>query len=190
MMNGTSLAKKVVTSLIISIVAIIIFAGIGIGFGMIGIPLWPFVFFMFYFTSVVNFDKSKLWSTTIGGFIGILVGMSQGIITQLTGNPMIGLAVFIVLALTVVTMFIMGEFPFINVLTMLIITLLTLFSVMVPGDWAGFTSSMVGYDMGYLEAFIRSICSYALSVGLFVIVSYVMAKKTAEAEVSEGGVAQ
>ncbi len=189
-MNETSKAKKVVTSLIISIVAILIFVGIGIGFGMIGIPLWPFVFFMFYFTSVVNFDKSKLWSTALGGFIGILVGMSQGIVTQLTGNPIIGLAVFIILALTVVTMFIMGEFPFINVLTMLLITLLTLFSVMVPGDWAGYTSSMAGYDMGYLEAFIRSICSYALSVGLFVIISNVMAKKAAKAQVAEGGVTQ
>lgn len=189
-MNETSLVKKVMTSLVISIVAIIIFVGIGIGFGMAGIPLWPFVFFMFYFTSVVNFDKSKLQPTAIGGFIGIFVGMSQGIITQLTGNPAIGLAVFIVLALTVITMFIMGDFPFINVLTMLIITLLTLFTVMVPGDWAGFTSSMAGYDMGYLEAFIRSACSYVLAVGLFMIVSNVMAKKAAKAQVSEDGAAQ
>lgn len=184
-MNEVSLGKKIVTSAIIAVVAIAIFVGITIVFSMIGIPLWPFVFFMFFFTSIDKFDKSKLWSTAIGGFIGIFVGMSQGMITQLTGNEMIALIIFALMAISLVTMFIMGDVPVVNVFTLLLLTLITLFTSNVPGDWAGFTSEMAGYDMGYIEAFVRICGSYALSVLLFVVVSNVMAKRAAKAVVTD-----
>lgn len=178
-MNEASLGKKIFTSFIISLVAIAIFIGIGIGFSKIGIPLWPFVFFMFFFTSIDNFDKSKLWPTAIGGLIGILVGMTQGIVTELTLNPITGIVAFAVLAIICVTIFIMGNVPYVNVFTMILITLMTVFTF-TASDLGGFP----GMEMSYIESLLKVASSYALSVGLFVIISSIMARKALSAQPS------
>lgn len=181
-MSEISLGKKIITSFVITIIAIAVFVGIAMLFGKVGIPLWPFVFFLFFYASIMNFDRSKFWPTAIGGFLGIFVGMSQGIFTQMTGSPTVGFIVFAVFALALVTMFIMGGIPCVNVLTLLLMTLLTVFPSMTPGGWAGFPVGTAGYDIGYIESFIRVICSYALAVILFVVINSIMAKKTVGAQ--------
>lgn len=176
-MNELPLGKKIITSFIITLISILVFIGIGMGFAKIGIPMWPFVLFMLFFASIDNFDKSKLWTTTIGGLIGITVAMSQGIITELTLNPLVGITVFAILAIAVVTMFIMGNVPYVNVFTMMLVALLTSISF-TPGILAGFP----GVEINYVEAYIRVLCSYALGVVLFVIITNIMARKAINAQ--------
>lgn len=174
-MENAGSGKKILMSLIIALVAIAIFVGIGAVFSMIGIPLWPFVFFMFFYTSIDKFDRSKFWPTAVGGLVGTVVGMSQGIVTELSGSSVAGIAVFAVLAVACVTLFIMGNVRFVNVLTLLLITLITVFTF-TAGDLAGSPAS----SMGYVESFIRVVGSYALSVVLFMIINSIMARKTAQ----------
>ncbi|MBC3888117.1 hypothetical protein GH810_07325 [Acetobacterium paludosum] len=176
-MNELPLGKKIITSFIITLISILVFIGIGMGFAKIGIPIWPFVLFLLYFSTIDAFDKSKLWQTAIGGLIGITVAMSQGIVTELTLNPGAGVAVFAILAIAVVTMFIMGNVPYVNIFTMILVALMTAITF-TPGNLAGFP----GVEMNYIEAYIRVLSSYALGVVLFVIITNIMAKKAMNAQ--------
>lgn len=176
-MNELPLGKKIITSFIITIISILVFMVVGIGFSKIGIPVWPFILFILYFSTIDAFDKSKLWTTAIGGVIGITVAMSQGIVTELTLNPIVGTVVFAILAIIVVTMFIMGNIPCVNVFTMILLALMTAITF-TAGNLAGFP----GVEMNYIEAYMRVLCSYALGVVLFVIITNIMARKVMNAQ--------
>lgn len=179
-MNEGSLGKRILTSVMITIVALVVIVGIGIGFGKIGIPLWPFVFFLMFYLQLENMNGSKLWSTAIGGIIGIFAGMSQGIFTELTGNPIYGLAGMALVLFSIIVIFIMQATPYINNYTMLLLTMLTMFTVS-----ANALGGLTGTEMGFIEAFIRAFCSYAVSVTLFAILTNLMANKAKKAVPSE-----
>lgn len=168
-----STLKHVVTSAVILIVAVVIIVGIAIGFGAVGIPLWPFILLLFYYSSFERFDSSKFVMTCVGTAIGIFVGMSQGIFTELLGNQTAGLVVFVTLVLVLGTGFIMGDVPWASIYGILTMTILTLFS-QTAGAWAG---NPANTDMGWVEAFSRCMASFAICVVLFVIVNALMKKK-------------
>lgn len=172
-MKNQSRVKKAITSALILLAAVVVIVLIAIGFGAIGVPLWPFILFLFFYTSVDNFDPAKLKGTAIGGLLGIIVGMSQGVVTQLSGSVVVGYVVFGVLALVLCTAFIMGDVVWSNVFGMLIMSILTLFSLE-PCVWAGFPAQS---DMGWLEAMLRVLGSYLIAVALFVVLVILMKKK-------------
>lgn len=80
-MKNQSRVKKAITSALILLAAVVVIVLIAMAFGTIGVPLWPFILFLFFYTSVDNFDPAKLKGTAIGGLLGIIVGMSQGVVT-------------------------------------------------------------------------------------------------------------
>lgn len=168
--------KKVITSALILLAAVVVVVLIAMGFGAIGVPLWPFILFLFFYTSVDKFEPAKLKGTAIGGLLGIVVGMSQGVVTQLSGSTVVGYVVFGVLALVLCTAFIMGDVMWANVFGMLLMSILTLFSLE-PCVWAGFPAQG---DMGWLEALLRVLGSYLIGVALFAVLAVLMKKKKAE----------
>lgn len=172
-MEKQTKGKRIISSSIIFIVAVLIVVCIAIGMGALGIPLWPFIFLVFFYTSVDNFNMTKFKGTAIGGLIGIFVGMSQGILTQISGNSILGIVGFAICALVLGSAFIMGDVWWANVFGLLVMTMLTLFSLD-PWIWAGIPDAI---GMGSIEAFIRVIISYLIGVLLFIIINSVMKKK-------------
>lgn len=177
-MQEKSLTKRIFTSALIFIIAVAIIIGVSMGMGIVGIPLWPFIFLVLFFTSVDGSKPEKLMGTALGGFIGIFVGMSQGIFTQITGNAMVGLVLFIICVMVLGTAFFMGTVPWANVFGLLLMTIMTQFTL-APNVWAGAPAIT---DMTSIEAFIRIVISYALGVVLFIIVTAVMKSKAAKLE--------
>ena len=109
----------------------------------------------------------------LGGMIGIFVGMSQGIVSQLSGNTTVGFAAFALFALILGTAFIMGNVAWANVFGLLLMTLLTLFPLN-PCVWAALPARTT---LGWTECFLRVMASYLIAVVLFVLVSAIMRKK-------------
>lgn len=169
--------KHILTSFIILVIAVVIIVGIAIGFGAIGIPLWPFIFLLFFYSSFDKFDSSKFAMTCIGTAIGIFVGMSRGIFTDVLGSSIAGIVVFAILAIVLATGFIMGDVPWASIYGVLTMTVLTLFTLD-PCIWAGVPAAV---DMGWVEAFLRCMASFAVGVCLFAVVNVVMKKKAAQA---------
>ena len=180
-MKEQSRAKKILSSAVTFLIAVVVIASIAVAMGAVGIPLWPFIFLLFFYSSVDGFNPQKFTGTALGGFIGIFVGMSQGIFTQLLGNPVAGIVCYALLALVLGTAFIMGDVPWANVFGLLLMTLLSLFTLE-PNVWAAVADKP---DMGSIEAFVRVIASYAVAVVLFIIVNSVIKKKAAAAAAAE-----
>ena len=172
-MQQKNLSRQIMKSALIFVAAVIVIVLITSGFGAIGIPLWPFIFFLFFYTSVDNFNPQKLKGTALGGMIGIFVGMSQGIVSQLSGNTTVGFAAFALFALILGTAFIMGNVAWANVFGLLLMTLLTLFPLN-PCVWAALPARTT---LGWTECFLRVMASYLIAVVLFVLVSAIMRKK-------------
>lgn len=199
-------------SFITAVTVIAIFVGLGIGASMVGIPLWPFVMFLLWYTSVNMFDGDNFWNLAIGGFIGIILGFTTSIVaylvdpTGMNANAgMIGLAVFGVIALIVVTLLISGKFAVLNPFMAIIMTIMTVFTLF-PAQLAGSTApvteisaamksimlnpstipdalSKIGaaISMTPIEALIRVLISYAIAVIVFFFVKNAMAKSAAKA---------
>lgn len=180
-MKETSLPKQIFTSLATLLIASVVVIAIAVGLGIIGVPLWPFILFVFFFASAEGFKMEKLKYTAISGAIGIFIGMAQGIISQVTGSSIIGLICFIALVLVFCTAFIMGNVPWSNVFGILVMTIMTLFSLE-PCVWAGIATQA---DMGWMEAFVRVIVSYGLAVLVFIAVGAAMKRKAPAASTEE-----
>lgn len=199
-------------SFITAVVVIAIFVGLGIGANMVGIPLWPFVMFMLWYTSVNMFDGDNFCNLAIGGLIGILLGFTTSVVAYLvdptgmnTNAGMIGLAVFGVIALIVVTLLITGRIPVLNPFMAIIMTIMTVFT-MFPAQLAGsaapvtdISAAMMGIalnpatvpdalakigaaiSMTPIEALTRVFISYAIAVVVFYLVKNAMAKSAEKA---------
>lgn len=172
-MQEQSLCKRIFTAVIILIIAVIIIVPIAIGMGIVGIPLWAFILPLFYHSSIESFNPDKLKNTLVGGALGIFVGMSQGIFTQLFGSSLPGILCFAALALAFCTAFIVGSVPWVSTFGVFMMTLITLFSLE-PCIWAGVPASI---DMGSVEAFVRVMVSYAIASALLSVISAVIKKK-------------
>lgn len=177
-MKEKSLISRIVTSVVIFLIAVVVVVVVAVGLGALGVPLWPFILLVFFYTSVDGFAPEKLKGTAVSGAIGIFVGMSQGIFAQLTGSTTAGFVCFGILAIVFCSAFIMGNVPWSTVFGILIMTIMTLFSLE-PCIWAGIPAKT---DMGSLEAFLRVIGSYAIGVILFVVLGIVMKNKAATAQ--------
>lgn len=173
-MENQSTAKHIITSFLILVVAVIVIVAIGIGFGAIGIPLWPFILFLFLYAGIDKFDARQLPWTALSGAIGIFAGMAQGVFGELTGIPEVGLAVFAVSAAALATAFIMGNVKWANLTGLLLMTVLTLFQFD-PALLAGVAGA------GWVSAFLRAMASYLIAVIVFFIVGKVMAARAVEA---------
>ncbi|MDO5107200.1 MAG: hypothetical protein Q4D39_02880 [Coriobacteriaceae bacterium] len=177
-MGDMPLGKKIITSIIILVIAVAVIIGIAIVFGMIGIPLWPFIMFLFLYSGLDNFDASKLPWTALSGAIGIFSGMAQGMFGEITGNPTIGMVAFALSAGALACAYIMGGVKWANLTGLLLMTVLTLFSFE-PSALAGVAEAT------WVGAFVRSMASYLIAVVVFVIVGKVTAGKAAAAQAGD-----
>ena len=123
-------------------------------FGMIKLPGWPFCFFFFYCLTFTH----KLLNTAIGGFIGLTVGFSHGLFSTLIGNDGIGWLGTVILLIVLVTIVVDGRIKVIDPLCMMMVTVLTS---------SGLYSTTP-------EAFLPSVCSYAIAaVGFAIVVNVI-----------------
>lgn len=155
--------------------------GISVGLGAIGLPFWPFSLFLFFYTAVDKSDPHKLKGTAISGAIGIAAGMSQGIVTQTTGNSTLGVLALALCVLVLGTAFIMGDVSWAKVFGLLLLNMITLFP-QDPCVWAGVPDKS---SMGWLESFARVMGSYLIVVFLFVGINAVVKRKKAVSQFTD-----
>ena len=101
--------------------------------------------------------------------------MSQGIVTQTTGNPTLGVLALALCVLVLGTAFIMGDVSWAKVFGLLLLNMITRFP-QDPCVWAGVPDKS---SMGWLESFARVMGSYLIVVFLFVSINAVVKRKKA-----------
>jgi hypothetical protein len=165
-------AKKpnIFKSFLIALIALAVILGMVLGvFPLLGLPGWPFTFFLFYFLSIAGLAKEKLLPTAVGGFIGMTVSFSPGLIGALTGDEGIGWVVFLVALLVLVALVVDKRVKVVDHLCMLMIT-----ALLPPG---------LHLDLSP-ETYLPSVITYAIAVALFTIAVFFLssrAKKKAAA---------
>ena len=146
-----------------AVIAIAVIAVIMAGLGAVGLPTWPYIFFLYYFTTIANMAKEKLWIAAIGGVIGLSVSFSQGIITLFTRSETTGFIVFLVLVILLVTFLLEGRWKVIDPFCLLLLTCLT--------NFAGVTQPV---------AYLPALASLALSVLTFAIIIAITERSAAK----------
>jgi len=154
---------NIVKSFLIAVVALVVIVSIILGLGLVNLPAWPFVFFLFYFTTVVGMAKEKLVVTAVGGFVGITVGFSQGLINLLTGDETISMVIFLAIIVVLVTAVIDGRLKVIDPLCLMMLTCLTSFTGITPP-----------------EQYLGSLVTYAIVVAIFSAVVFLQGRKKKE----------
>jgi len=132
-----------------------------LGFGQIKLPGWPFCFFAFYYLTFAHMAKDKLLITAVGGFIGLTVGFSHGLLSSLIGDGPAWLGT-IFLLIVLVTIVVDGRIKVIDPLCMMMVTVLT---------GHGLHANIVP------EAYLPAVGSYAVAVVAFAIVVNLIAKR-------------
>lgn len=139
--------------------AVIVLIILGVLLGLAGLPLWPFVMLLLVYATIDGFDNEKFKWEWISGFIGILAGMSQHLVTELTGSAIAATAVFFVLAMALGTGFVKGKVKWASLFGILMLSILTLYSFNV-----GQLSGVAGVSA--VEDFARVIVAYVIGIGL------------------------
>ncbi|MDR1204944.1 MAG: hypothetical protein LBL26_05630 [Peptococcaceae bacterium] len=152
-------------SLLITIVVLAIIIAMIMGLGMLGLPSWPLIFFLFYFTTIAGMRKDKLAVSAAGGFIGMTAGFSQGLLTLLTGNETAGTVGFLILVVVLVTLVVDGRVKAIDPLCMMMLTCLTSFTGITPPG-----------------IYLSCVVSYAVAVALFAVITTLLANAAAKKE--------
>ena len=111
------------------------------------------------YASVDGFDSSKFWWESLSGALGIVAGMSNPVVTELTGSSTAGLVVFFLCALVVGGGFVKGDVKWATINGVLMLTVLTVFSS-TPEQLCGVAGA------GALEALIRVMIAYGIGIVL------------------------
>jgi hypothetical protein len=172
MSNETTKKPNVFKSLLISVILCAVLLGIVIGLlPLMGLPGWPFTFFLFYFVSIAKLAKDKLLVTAIGGFIGMTVSFVPELVGALIGDVGIGWVVFLVLLVVIIAMIVDGRVKVIDHLCMLMIT-----ALLPPG---------LELDLS-APTYLPAVLSYVIAVAIFtaavLLISNIAKKKAASAE--------
>jgi hypothetical protein len=136
-------------------------------FPTLGLPGWPFTFFLWYFVSIARLQKDKLLVTAVGGFIGLTVSFCPALIGYFTGDIGIGWIVFLVLLVLLIAFIIDGRMKVVEHLCMLMIT-----ALLPPG---------LGVELP-IEKYLPAVVTYAITVAIFTILVLILsnnAKKKA-----------
>ncbi len=132
-----------------------------LGLGLLKLPGWPFCFFLFYYLTFAHMAKDKLLNTAIGGFIGLTVGFSPGLLSALVGIDGSGWLGTIILLIVLITIVVDGRIKVIDPLCMMMVTVLS---------GGGLHCNTVP------EAYFPAVASYAIAVIIFAIVVNMMSK--------------
>ena len=178
-------------SFLIAIVILLIIGAIKSGLEFVKLPVWPTFFFLFYFSTVLNMAKEKLWVTAIGGFIGMTAGFSEGLVTMLTGNETVGLAVFLVILIAFLTAIVDGRVRVVEPFCLMVLTCLTnpVGFVASEDGLLSYVTGHAGFDVSIgMEATPKdytlfkyyALCtaSYAIAVSAFALITFVMNRKS------------
>jgi len=157
-MENTQKHSPIWKSLITSIVVLVVVIGIMILFTMAKLPFWPFILFLFWYSTVLKMDPTSFVPTAVGGAIGLVVSYSTVYLTPLIGatNATIVLLAIVVVLLTIL---VDGRFKYIEGQCFLLITVL----LNIPGI---ITSPAAGTLPGIL-------ISYAIAVVVFVVIGLI-----------------
>ena len=97
---------------LIALILLAIIVPFVILFRFIGIPPWPVLVFVFYYSVFLRMDHTKLKETAIGALIGIAVSFSSPVIGLI--NQGLGELVFLLLLVAYFTFLLPGKIKYIN----------------------------------------------------------------------------
>jgi hypothetical protein len=151
--------KDFIVAVITFVCAMLVIVLFGILFGMVNLPLWPSVMMLLIYASYDGFDDGRFRWSCVGAAIGILTGMSQSVVAELTGSAIAGVVVFFLLAAVTAGSFVMGGVKWANFPMVLMLTITTVFQL-TPAQLAGSASA----DMGAVEALGPVVVGYIVAV--------------------------
>ncbi|MGI6229424.1 MAG: hypothetical protein ACOYJL_00775 [Tractidigestivibacter sp.] len=134
--------KSFFVAVLTFVCAMLVIVLFGVLFGMVGLPLWPFVMLLLIYASYDGFDDERFRWSAIGAAIGLLTGMSQSVVSELSGSSVAGLVVFFLLAAVTAGSFVMGGVKWANFPMVLMLTITTVFQL-TPAQLAGSASADV-----------------------------------------------
>lgn len=157
-MENTQKHSPIWKSLITSIVFLAVVIGAMILFQMAKLPFWPFILFLFWYSTVLKTDPTAFYPTVVGGAIGLVVSYSTVYLTPLIGatNALIVLLAIVVILLTIL---LDGRFKYVEGQCFMLITVL----LYIPGI---ITSPLAGTLPTIL-------ISYAIAVAVFVVIGLI-----------------
>ena len=163
-------------SMLIALVILVILLPMILGFDASPMPVWPFIFFLFYFTTFAGMARDKLLTSAVGGLIGILASFTPPILYHFFGVPAdIGMLLLLVPVLLILTAVVDRRFKYVDPLCLLMLTVLT--------NIAGATYLGVVYTP--LAEFLLILASYAIGVALFFVVTTIMAGRAKKKAASQ-----
>ena len=154
---------SIIKSFLIAVVVLALIIAIAVlGLPQLKLPGWPFIFFLFYYVSIARMAKDKLLATASGGFIGMTVSFSPGLLTVLTGNAGIAWLGFLILLIALITIVVDGRIKVVDHLCMLMVT-----ALLPPG---------LELELAP-ESYLPAVGSYAIAVAGFAILVNVMFRR-------------
>lgn len=154
-------AKDFIVAIITFVCAMLVIVLMGVLLGMVNLPLWPSVMLLLIYASYDGFNDERFRWSVVGAAIGIITGMSQSVVAELTGNTIAGVVVFFLLAAVTAGSFVMGGVKWANFPMVLMLTITTVFQL-TPAQLAGSTNA----DMTAVQALVPVIVGYIVAVVL------------------------
>ncbi len=121
----------IVQSILVAVAILAFVVVLSLGLAAIGLPAWPFIFFMFFLTTLSQVNRSGWVETFVGGLIGLIIGLAQVIGTRFFGATA-GLALLAVAVLVVLTLVVDGRFKYTNKACLFVLTAVSSFALFIP----------------------------------------------------------
>ena len=121
----------ILQSILVAVAILAFVVVLSLGLGAIGLPAWPFIFFMFFMTTFSQLSRAGWVETFVGGLIGLVIGLAQVIGTQLFGATA-GLALLAVAVLAGLTLVVDGRFKYTNKACLFTLTAVSSFALFIP----------------------------------------------------------
>lgn len=121
----------IIQSVLVAVAILAFVVVLSLLLGLVSLPVWPFIFFMFFLTTLSQVNRTGWVDTFVGGLIGLIVGMAQVIGTQFFGAT-VGLALLAVAVLVILTLVVDGRFKYTNKACLFVLTAVSSFAAFIP----------------------------------------------------------
>ncbi len=121
----------IIQSILVAVAILAFVVVLSLLLGLVGLPAWPFIFFMFFLTTFSQINRSGWVDTLVGGLIGLVVGLAQVIGTRFFGAT-VGLALLAVGVLVILTLLVDGRFKYTNKACLFVLTAVSSFALFIP----------------------------------------------------------
>lgn len=121
----------IVQSVLIAVAILAFVVVLSLLLGLVSLPVWPFIFFMFFLTTLSQVNRTGWVDTFVGGLIGLIVGMAQVIGAHFFGATA-GLVLLAVSVLVILTLVVDGRFKYTNKACLFVLTAVSSFALFIP----------------------------------------------------------